>query len=186
MKDELTNEFYQGISTRYDHILANLDVDRPEKTGEIARKFEEARIVVIHGALRSRQKPLLPIATSTSISRVSTLAGQAHRKSTARTEYCNSALRSGRRNRYSSRAIYVDVNASRSRLARPPLKQLLPTEIFACWSLFVKRIFKGDVQFAVRPIIRGVRSTRTLPCIGTTTSFSTVSYLRGSLAQIRR
>lgn len=49
-KEELANEFYQGVSTRYDHILADLDVVRLVKLSEITRKFQGARVVVIHGA----------------------------------------------------------------------------------------------------------------------------------------
>lgn len=47
---ELSEEFYQGISARYEHILANLDVVRPRFMHEIEAKFRENRIVIIHGA----------------------------------------------------------------------------------------------------------------------------------------
>jgi hypothetical protein len=49
-KEELADEFYQGVSTRYDHVLAGLDVVRSTKLEEITRKFQSARVVVIHGA----------------------------------------------------------------------------------------------------------------------------------------
>jgi hypothetical protein len=47
---ELTNEFYLGISTRYDHILADLDVVRSAKLAKIAEAFETTRVVIVHGA----------------------------------------------------------------------------------------------------------------------------------------
>jgi len=49
-KEELSDEFYQGIAARYSHILADLDVQRPEKLQEIAKKFSEKRVVIVHGA----------------------------------------------------------------------------------------------------------------------------------------
>jgi flagellar biosynthesis GTPase FlhF len=54
LKDKLSNEFYRGISARYEHILADVDVLRSQKLQEIAKKFEENReknrVVIIHGA----------------------------------------------------------------------------------------------------------------------------------------
>ena len=54
LKDELSDEFYRGISARYEHILAEVDVLRSQKLQEIAKKFEENkeknRVVIIHGA----------------------------------------------------------------------------------------------------------------------------------------
>lgn len=47
---KLHEEFYQGISARYDHILANTDVSRFRKIEEIKAKFEESQVVIIHGA----------------------------------------------------------------------------------------------------------------------------------------
>ena len=47
---ELYKEFYQGISARYDHILANIDIFRYMKIQEIKTKFEASRVVIIHGA----------------------------------------------------------------------------------------------------------------------------------------
>lgn len=50
VKDELSDEFYRGISARYEHILADVDVLRHKKLQEIAKRFEENRVVIIHGA----------------------------------------------------------------------------------------------------------------------------------------
>ncbi|HAZ42981.1 MAG TPA: hypothetical protein DDW76_02060 [Cyanobacteria bacterium UBA11369] len=50
VKDELSDEFYRGISARYEHILGQVDVLRHKKLQEIANKFEENRVVIIHGA----------------------------------------------------------------------------------------------------------------------------------------
>ncbi len=47
---KLYEEFYQGISARYDHILSNIDIFRPRKIQEIKEKFKESRVVIIHGA----------------------------------------------------------------------------------------------------------------------------------------
>jgi hypothetical protein len=47
---ELTNEFYLGISTRYDHILADLDITRSTKLEKIAEAFKSTRVVIVHGA----------------------------------------------------------------------------------------------------------------------------------------
>jgi hypothetical protein len=47
---KLYKEFYQGVSARYDHILANIDLFRSKKIQEIKTKFEESRVVIIHGA----------------------------------------------------------------------------------------------------------------------------------------
>lgn len=47
---ELEEEFYKGISARYEHILADLDVKRPDKLYEIKKKIEKNNIVIIHGA----------------------------------------------------------------------------------------------------------------------------------------
>lgn len=48
--EELTQEFYRGVSARYVHIAAGVDVIRESKLREIAAKFAECRIVIIHGA----------------------------------------------------------------------------------------------------------------------------------------
>jgi hypothetical protein len=47
---KLYEEFYHGISARYDHILSNTDALRPTKIQEITVKFKESRVVIIHGA----------------------------------------------------------------------------------------------------------------------------------------
>lgn len=49
-KEQLSNEFYRGISTRYEHILADVDKPRPNKLEEISQKFKEKQVVIIHGA----------------------------------------------------------------------------------------------------------------------------------------
>lgn len=49
-KAELENEFYKGVSTRYEHILANVDVIREEKIQEISSGFKDKRIVIVHAA----------------------------------------------------------------------------------------------------------------------------------------
>ena len=47
---KLYEEFYQGISARYDHILADIDIYRSKKIQEIEAKFKESRVVIIHGS----------------------------------------------------------------------------------------------------------------------------------------
>jgi len=48
---QLANEFYKGISTRYAHILAGLDVPRQDKLLAIDQAFSKGtRTVLIHGA----------------------------------------------------------------------------------------------------------------------------------------
>lgn len=46
----LQEEFYAGVATRYEHILAELDFRRGNKLAEIAEKLESRRVVIIHGA----------------------------------------------------------------------------------------------------------------------------------------
>lgn len=48
--DKLQEEFYAGISARYEHILANLDVIRSEKVEAIIEQFQKRNVLVIHGA----------------------------------------------------------------------------------------------------------------------------------------
>jgi hypothetical protein len=48
--DELADEFYHGVSARYEHILADLDVVRPRKLREIASGFSGRRVVIVHAA----------------------------------------------------------------------------------------------------------------------------------------
>jgi len=47
---ELQDEFYAGIAARYEHILAGLDFRREDKLAEVAAKFENSRVVIVHGA----------------------------------------------------------------------------------------------------------------------------------------
>ncbi|MBE9103161.1 hypothetical protein [Vacuolonema iberomarrocanum] len=49
-REQLLDEFYRGISARYDHILAGVDKPRISKLNEIAQKFKEKQIVIVHGA----------------------------------------------------------------------------------------------------------------------------------------
>ena len=49
-RQELTDEFYLGIPTHYDHILADLDVVRAAKLEKMAEAFKSARVVIVHGA----------------------------------------------------------------------------------------------------------------------------------------
>jgi hypothetical protein len=44
-RQELADEFYRGISTHYDHILADLDIVRPTKLENLAEAFESTRVV---------------------------------------------------------------------------------------------------------------------------------------------
>jgi len=49
-RNELADEFYRGISARYDHILADLDIVRGHKLREIETKYKTKRVVIIHAA----------------------------------------------------------------------------------------------------------------------------------------
>lgn len=49
-REQLSDEFYRGISARYDHILAGVDKPRIRKLDEIAQKFKEKQVVIVHGA----------------------------------------------------------------------------------------------------------------------------------------
>ncbi len=49
-RENLSYEFYRGISARYEHILAAVDQPRPTKLNEIAERFREHRVVIVHGA----------------------------------------------------------------------------------------------------------------------------------------
>lgn len=44
------DDFYYGVSARYEHILADLDIIREEKLSQIETLFQESNIVFIHGA----------------------------------------------------------------------------------------------------------------------------------------
>lgn len=48
--EKLAKEFYMGISARYEHIIADLDVKRQDKLYEIKKKIEENNVIIIHGA----------------------------------------------------------------------------------------------------------------------------------------
>ncbi len=43
-------DFYFGVSAKYEHILANVDIERPKKLKEIEDAFSKSNIVFIHGA----------------------------------------------------------------------------------------------------------------------------------------
>lgn len=49
-RDKLADEFYQGVSARYEHILADLDVVRNAKLAAIAQAFSSNRVVIVHAA----------------------------------------------------------------------------------------------------------------------------------------
>ncbi|HEY4036381.1 MAG TPA: hypothetical protein VGL94_20685 [Ktedonobacteraceae bacterium] len=49
-RETLANAFFRGVSAQYNHILADLDVPRPNKLQEIVRKCKEHNVVIIHGA----------------------------------------------------------------------------------------------------------------------------------------
>ena len=46
----LRNEFYEGVSARYEHILADLDFRRDAKLAEITQCFERSNVVIIDAA----------------------------------------------------------------------------------------------------------------------------------------
>ncbi len=47
---QLKKEFYYGVSSRYEHILSNLDITRTEKLSTIDKAFKESNVVFVHGA----------------------------------------------------------------------------------------------------------------------------------------
>ena len=49
-RDDLAEEFYAGVSVRYEHILSELDVIRYDKLTEIKKALSQNNIVIIHGA----------------------------------------------------------------------------------------------------------------------------------------
>lgn len=49
-REQLADEFYQGISTRYEHIIEGFDVIRDKKIEEIQRLFQNSNVVLIQGA----------------------------------------------------------------------------------------------------------------------------------------
>ena len=50
VRQQLADEFYRGISARYEHILADLDVVRADKLASIANGFSKNRVVIVHAA----------------------------------------------------------------------------------------------------------------------------------------
>lgn len=48
--EKLKNDFYQGISATYNHILANVDVIREEKLHLLNDKLKKTNVVFVHGA----------------------------------------------------------------------------------------------------------------------------------------
>ena len=48
--ERLREEFYQGVSARFEHIAAGLDFIRPDKLDAIARAFDRHSIVILHAA----------------------------------------------------------------------------------------------------------------------------------------
>lgn len=49
-KEELGKEFYQGVSARFEHVLADVDVVRPERLAALKAAFDSSRVVVVRGA----------------------------------------------------------------------------------------------------------------------------------------
>jgi len=49
-REQLAAEFFAGVSARYEHIFANLDVVRHDKLEEVYKALSQNRIAVIHGA----------------------------------------------------------------------------------------------------------------------------------------
>ena len=49
-QERLQKEFYAGVSTRYEHVEADLDFHRTEKLIKLESLFQENNIVIIHGA----------------------------------------------------------------------------------------------------------------------------------------
>jgi len=47
---QLRDEFYAGVGTRYEHILADLDFPREHKIAEMSRAFRESKVVILHAA----------------------------------------------------------------------------------------------------------------------------------------
>jgi hypothetical protein len=46
----LARDFYEGVSARFEHILAGVDVARSERLTEIDTAFKTSSVVVVHGA----------------------------------------------------------------------------------------------------------------------------------------
>lgn len=48
-QSQLREEFYAGVATRYEHILAELDFRRERKLAEITEKFGKKSVVILYG-----------------------------------------------------------------------------------------------------------------------------------------
>lgn len=48
--DEYNEQFFQGMSARKEHIVAGIDIQRPEKIVTLNELFAKSNIVIIHGA----------------------------------------------------------------------------------------------------------------------------------------
>lgn len=49
-KKRLEKEYYRGVSTRFSHIQADLDILRKDQLTEIENQFKKSQTVIIHGA----------------------------------------------------------------------------------------------------------------------------------------
>lgn len=49
-RERLARDFYEGVSARFEHILAGVDVSRAEKVQEIEAAFQKSNVVIVHGA----------------------------------------------------------------------------------------------------------------------------------------
>ena len=49
-RDRLTDQFQQGTSARYEHVLAGCDIPRRRWLDRIGAGFEKASVVIVHGA----------------------------------------------------------------------------------------------------------------------------------------
>ncbi len=49
-REKLAQQFYDGVSARFDHVLAGVDVRRDAKLRAIESGFQASNVVVIHGA----------------------------------------------------------------------------------------------------------------------------------------
>jgi hypothetical protein len=49
-RERLVRDFYEGVSVRFEHILAGVDIPRAEKTLEIEAAFQKSNVAIVHGA----------------------------------------------------------------------------------------------------------------------------------------
>jgi hypothetical protein len=49
-EEELREDFYQGVSARFEHVVAGVDVVRPERLAVLKAAFDSSRVVVVRGA----------------------------------------------------------------------------------------------------------------------------------------